>query len=87
MTSMGLNEWRVGRGYTQAGLAAALGVDVLTLSRWEREERGIPTLLPLALKGLLFTHGNLCRCTVCYNRYPREESGRDPRATSFRVAK
>lgn len=87
MTGSELNEWRVGRGYTQAALADALGVDKLTISRWELGERGIPALLPLALKGLLFTHGAHCRCTACYNRYERVESGRDPRSTSLAPAK
>jgi transcriptional regulator with XRE-family HTH domain len=82
MTNTGLNEWRVGRGYTQVALAEALGVDPLTISRWELGVRAIPVLLPLALKGLLFTHGEHCRCAMCWERYEREESDRDPRRTN-----
>ena len=41
-------EWRL----TQKQLAQALGVDVMTISRWERGVRGIPPHIPLALEAL-----------------------------------
>lgn len=44
--------WRKQRDLTQGQLAVLLGVKWLAVSRWERGERGIPALLPLALKGL-----------------------------------
>ena len=47
-----LKSWRLQRGLSQAKLAALLGVKPLAVSRWERGERGIPALLPLALAGL-----------------------------------
>lgn len=37
---------------TQGELAKALGVQRVTVARWERGLRKIPSLLPLALKGL-----------------------------------
>lgn len=47
-----LRAWRKQRDFTQGELAALLGVKWLAVSRWERGERSIPALLPLALKGL-----------------------------------
>ena len=37
-------------GMTQSELAQELSVDVMTISRWERGARTIPTYLPLALE-------------------------------------
>jgi transcriptional regulator with XRE-family HTH domain len=52
MTGDDLILWRKKQGLTQRELAQSLGVDVMTVSRWERGVRGIPPLLPLALEAL-----------------------------------
>jgi DNA-binding XRE family transcriptional regulator len=76
-----LNAWRCGYGYSQAELAARLEVSRVTLARWETEGRGMPTMLPLTLKGLAFTHGAACPCKGCLVRYPRAARERDIRET------
>lgn len=63
LNPVSLREWRTAHDYTQAELAAVLGVAHTTLNRWECGERDAPwVMLELALHGLLFTHGELCRC-------------------------
>ncbi len=52
MTPSELRIWRATHNLTQTDLAALLGVDVMTISRWERDERLIPAFLDLALKQL-----------------------------------
>jgi len=47
-----LRKWRAVNVYTQARLAEVLGFEVMTVSRWERGLRKIPTFLALALKGI-----------------------------------
>jgi transcriptional regulator with XRE-family HTH domain len=47
-----LVKWRKGQGYTQKGLAELLGVDKMTVYRWEKAMREIPPFLHLALKFL-----------------------------------
>jgi transcriptional regulator with XRE-family HTH domain len=47
-----LRTWRKRWRLKQRELAQALGVKNLAVSRWERGERGIPALLPLALEAL-----------------------------------
>jgi transcriptional regulator with XRE-family HTH domain len=47
-----LKKWRQRNAYTQVQLAKTLGVDVMTVSRWERGVREIPSFLHLALFSL-----------------------------------
>lgn len=47
-----LKKWRQKNGCSQAKLAQILGVDVMTVSRWERGVREIPSFLHLALAHL-----------------------------------
>jgi DNA-binding XRE family transcriptional regulator len=76
-----LREWRVSHLYTVEELAAVLGVQPVTLSRWEREERRPAswTIVALALKGLSFTHGAGCRCPMrrCRHWPDRYGSGKN----------
>jgi len=43
---------RVAKGYSQSQLARELGVDVMTISRWERRVIRIPRMAELALAAL-----------------------------------
>jgi transcriptional regulator with XRE-family HTH domain len=52
MAPESLQEWRRKQGLSQGKLAALLGVDVMTVSRWERGTREIPSFLHLALQAL-----------------------------------
>ena len=52
MTGDELKQEREKMGLTQQALADALGVDVMTISRWERDVRTIPPYLPLALESI-----------------------------------
>jgi transcriptional regulator with XRE-family HTH domain len=53
MTAKSFREMRKGKGYTQAELASEFGVDVITVSRWERGAvKPIPRLAELALVSL-----------------------------------
>jgi len=52
MTSKALRKWRKRNSYSQGKLAKALAVTPLTVSRWERGERKIPSFLHLALECL-----------------------------------
>ena len=47
-----LQKWRRINGLSQAKLAKLLGVDVMTVSRWERGIVNIPPYLSLALEAL-----------------------------------
>ncbi len=47
-----LQAWRKKNSYSQGRLATALGVIPLTISRWERGVREIPSFLHLALRCL-----------------------------------
>lgn len=57
MTKDDLKKWRRRNGYSQAKLAKALGVAVMTVSRWETGNRSIPVLLNLALNWLEYEGG------------------------------
>ena len=52
MTPKALKAWRKENGYSQARLAKVLGVATMTVSRWERGVREIPSFLHLALNSL-----------------------------------
>ena len=52
MTSKELKEWRERNGLSQAKLAGVLGVDVMTVSRWERGVIGIPPFMHFTLCGI-----------------------------------
>jgi transcriptional regulator with XRE-family HTH domain len=52
MDNEALKKWRLKHGYSQAQLADALQVDVMTISRWERGARQSPPFLRLALRAL-----------------------------------
>lgn len=52
MTGEDLKNWRKRWGVTQIELARLLGTYQETISRWEREKRGIPSHLSLALEAL-----------------------------------
>jgi len=49
MTAEELKGWRQKNAWSQGQLARALGVIPLSVSRWERGERQIPSFLHLAL--------------------------------------
>jgi transcriptional regulator with XRE-family HTH domain len=50
MTTKQLQAWRKKNGYSQSQLAKVLGVASLSISRWERGDRKIPSFLHLALE-------------------------------------
>lgn len=52
MTPKELKAWRKKNNYSQGQLAKVLGVITLTVSRWERGVRAIPSFLHLALRCL-----------------------------------
>ena len=47
-----LQKWRQLNGYSQSQIAKALGIAVMTVSRWETASREIPPFLHLALRSL-----------------------------------
>jgi DNA-binding XRE family transcriptional regulator len=59
MSPSELFKWRNGQGYTQKGLADLLGVNRMTVYRWEKAMREIPPFLHLALKCLEKKGGEL----------------------------
>jgi transcriptional regulator with XRE-family HTH domain len=50
MTTKQLQAWRKKNGYSQSQLAKVLGVASLSISRWERGDRKIPSFLHIALE-------------------------------------
>jgi DNA-binding transcriptional regulator YiaG len=52
MTPDQIKQWRTRRNVSQTELAALLGVDVITVSRWERGIQTAPAFLALALETL-----------------------------------
>jgi predicted transcriptional regulator len=52
MTGQDLKNWRKKWSITQGELARQLGTYQETISRWERDKRGIPSHLSLALEAL-----------------------------------
>lgn len=54
-----LVKWRKKNGYSQGRLGKALGVASLTIYRWEKAMREIPSFLHLALKYLELKGGEI----------------------------
>jgi transcriptional regulator with XRE-family HTH domain len=54
-----LTAWRKKQGLTQRGLAGKLGVAEVTVFRWEKAMREIPSFLHLALRCLELEGGEL----------------------------
>ena len=52
MTHNDLVEWRKRNGLSQIKLGKALGVSTITVYRWEKSMRAVPSFLHLALKYL-----------------------------------
>jgi transcriptional regulator with XRE-family HTH domain len=52
VTPSDLKHWRSDNALSQSQLAEALGVHIITISKWERGVRKIPPFLYLALKYL-----------------------------------
>lgn len=75
MMSEQLKEWRRGHNISQAGLAELLGIDVMTISRWERGIINIPPFLHLALRCLDIEGGELLK-RAQRKRKERDRSGK-----------
>jgi DNA-binding XRE family transcriptional regulator len=63
VTPQELVEWRKKNGYSQISLGKALGVSNITIFRWEKEMRAIPSFLHLALKYLELKGGGTKKVT------------------------
>jgi transcriptional regulator with XRE-family HTH domain len=72
MTSKELKKWREDNGYTQAKLAKALDVAVMTVSRWETDLRSIPSFLHLALRCLELEGGEQVKGKTRKERRPKK---------------
>jgi DNA-binding transcriptional regulator YiaG len=55
ITAKQIKQWRQGHELSQKQLAALLGVNELTISRWERGTQSAPYFLKLALESLART--------------------------------
>jgi transcriptional regulator with XRE-family HTH domain len=69
-----LKKWRTEHGYTQITLAHALRTHSMTISKWERGEREIPSFLHLALYGL-----------ECKNKEAKKTKGQQGKKTKKEV--
>ena len=47
-----MRDWRQARGLSQERLAKLLGVNRLTIIRWEKSQRKIPTFMERALRDI-----------------------------------
>jgi transcriptional regulator with XRE-family HTH domain len=56
ITAEKLIKWREQKGWTQSGLANALGVRHSTIFRWETGRSQIPPYMHLTLEGLEISH-------------------------------
>jgi len=52
MSAKDFRKMRLKKGYSQSQLAREFDVDVITISRWEREAVAIPRIAELALSAL-----------------------------------
>jgi DNA-binding transcriptional regulator YiaG len=59
MTPKEIKTWRKQNNYSQSQLAKVLSVNVMTISRWERGVRAIPSFLHLTLECLEKKGGEL----------------------------
>ena len=57
VTPLELVQWRKKNGYSQIKLGKALGVTTITVYRWEKGMRAIPSFLHLALNYLALKGG------------------------------
>ena len=74
MTPEDLKKWRTEHGYTQITLSHALRTHSMTISKWERGEREIPSFLHLALDAL-----------ECKNKEVKKNKGTEKRKRKRRV--
>lgn len=72
MTSKELKKWREDHGYSQAKLARALDVAIMTVSRWETGLRAIPSFLHLALRCLELEGGEPTKGTMTKKRRTKQ---------------
>lgn len=63
MTSNELAKWRERNRCSQGVLSIVLGVDIMTVSRWERDIQKVPSFLGLALK-YVEGNGNMIRDVI-----------------------
>lgn len=63
-------EWRTDHALGVQEFATVLGVNRLTVNRWESGQVDVPSFMALALKGLSFSHSGEweCCCAQCYRK-------------------